>query len=154
MGSALMWSLRSWCCFLQRDVLGTLVNLHVSSQNARAYLFPQSAKIYYFCAAAPLLLTPFVRNKIHKPSKQENRWSPEEPHVSTSEASHPSQDREAKGNTKGDRGSPPLATYRACSKELDQRLRPISLLRVSLLRLLDPKLSGKFPVDLRASLIV
>ena len=43
--------------------MGTPVNLLSSSQSVRAYLFPQSDKIYYFCAAAPLVLTPFVRNQ-------------------------------------------------------------------------------------------
>ena len=32
-------------------------------KSARAYLFPHSVEIHYFFAAAPLVLTPFVRNQ-------------------------------------------------------------------------------------------
>ena len=36
---------------------------HLSRKSARAYLFPQSVKFITF-AAAPLVLTPFVRNHV------------------------------------------------------------------------------------------
>ena len=61
MGSALMGSLQI-SLFLQRDFLGTPVNLLLSPQSAWEYLFPQSSKIVTF-AAAHIVSTPFVRNQ-------------------------------------------------------------------------------------------
>ena len=42
--------------------MGTPVNLLYLPKSARAYLFPQSVK-FITSAAAPLVLTPFVRNQ-------------------------------------------------------------------------------------------
>ena len=43
--------------------VGTLVNLCLSSQKCQAHLFPQSVELITF-AAAPLVLTQFVRNQV------------------------------------------------------------------------------------------
>ena len=48
--------------FFDRDFLGTPVNLLLSPKESRAYLFPQPLKFVTF-AAAPLVLTSFVRNQ-------------------------------------------------------------------------------------------
>ena len=65
MGSALMGALQTSC--FDRGTFWVLPLTHFCLPNsARAYLLPQSVKIRYTFAAAPLVLTPFVRNQANK----------------------------------------------------------------------------------------
>ena len=62
MGSALMGSLQI-PCVIDRGTFGVLpLPCLYLPKSARAYLYPQSVEIHDF-AAAPLVLTPFVRNE-------------------------------------------------------------------------------------------
>ena len=63
MGSALAGPLRI-LCFVDRVVFWILPLTYFDlPKNARAYLFPQSVKINYFCRG-PISVDPFVRNQI------------------------------------------------------------------------------------------
>ena len=48
-GVSTMWGHCEFSCLLDRDFLGTPVNLLLSSQSARAHLFIQSVKFFYIC---------------------------------------------------------------------------------------------------------
>ena len=65
MGSARMGSLQIVCLFLAEGVFGVLpLTYFYIPKSARVYFSPKFVKTHYITfAAAPLVLTPFVRNQ-------------------------------------------------------------------------------------------
>ena len=73
MGSALMGPLHFYA-FSQRDFLGTPVNLLMSSPGRT--FFPNLSKFLDHFAAAPLVLTPFVRNQEQQEMSEKSQVRP------------------------------------------------------------------------------
>ena len=62
-GSALMGRLQLLFMFLTGTFGVPPLTCFYTSKSARAYIFPQSAKIHYFCSGPISVVTPFVRNQ-------------------------------------------------------------------------------------------
>ena len=74
MGSALKGSLQ--ISSFVTDLLGTPVNLFYIPKSARAYLFPQRVKMYYFCSC-PISVDPMCPQPRFTPSaERSSRGSP------------------------------------------------------------------------------